>query len=354
MPNDCEKRNEHPACGQKKATDSLDPARESVCGLNALLKAEERAHRGVGYKNSVSRFHMLALSRCAELSNELSNGEYRPAKGERHEVWEPKYRVVSSSKYLDRVPQASFSVNYFYKKIVPHLIENNYACIKGRGVDLAREKLKEILRSASEDDWCLKADMKNYLASIRHEALYGELGEYIADPWAMEYFRQTVENATAPDGLDLGSEIYQLSATSFLNRLDHMLDDGKYIRFQDDLLYVGAKPDCVRALRIIREEAARLGLVLAEKKTYMQPVRNPIRFLGFTFWRHETGRVTLKRLPEKLRHERRKLRRMRNKGIPADRVRTHYMSVRAGLRKGSRSDLYKMDRYAKALFGEIF
>ena len=199
---------------------------------------EKRTHRNVGYKNSVSRFHMLTMSKCNKICNELIKDTYRPTKGEKYEVFTPKYRVVTSSKYRDRIPQSSFIVNYFYPTVIPNLYEYNCACLKGKGTDYARERLKVILRNANEDDYCLKADMKGYFASIDHQKLCDELSEYITDPWAMHYFIQTVENA-GDIGLDLGSEVYQLSATSFMNRLDHMLGDN-YIRYQDDLLFIGS------------------------------------------------------------------------------------------------------------------
>lgn len=57
-------RNSHPGESQTEATVDL-----TVCGVTPLLAAETRTHRRVGYKNSVSRFHMLTMSKCNELSN---------------------------------------------------------------------------------------------------------------------------------------------------------------------------------------------------------------------------------------------------------------------------------------------
>ena len=40
-----------------------------------------------------------------------------------------------------------------------------------------------------------------------------------------------------------------------------------------------------------------------------------------------------------------------SEGVPIDRVMQHYQCVRAGLKKGTRSDLHKMDKYFYNLFG---
>ena len=353
MPNVDDERNAHPVpMGQTEAAAVLaTPARAAVCNILALIDAETRAHRNVGYKNSVSKFHLLKMSKCNELCNSLINGTYRLSAGEKHEIFEPKYRVVTSTFYKDRIPQSSYITNYFYPVVVPHLADCNYACLKDRGVDKARNALKDILRRAKMTDWILKADMKSYFASIDRQKLYGELGEFITDPWAMDFFRLVVENASGDRGLDLGSEVYQLSAGAFLTKLDRILSALQtFVRYQDDLLFIGTKDECRKTLEIIRSETERLGLRLSERKTFLQPIKRPIKFLGFGFLRHENGRVTMKRNPDRIRKERRRLRKMKANDIPAERIAVHYQSVRATLKKGSRSDLMKMDKYINELF----
>ena len=335
-----DERNEHPAERQTEATDIL-----SVCGITPLLSAETRTHRRVGYKNSVSRFHMMTMSKCNAISNALLDGTYKPQKGERHEVFEPKYRITVSTKYADRVPQSSFVTNYFYPKVTPNLIQSNCACMKGRGVDYARSIFKEILRNANENDCCLKTDWHGFFASICHEDLKNELSPFFFDEWARWYFSLTVDNSSCPVGIDLGSEVFQLSATSFPHRMDRLIDDGSYVRYQDDSVYVGTLERCKEVLQIIRSESDRLHLQLSERKTFIQPISRPIHFLGFSYLRKPTGRVTVKRLPDKIRHERRKLRRMEKLGVPDDRMNAHWTAVRACLIKGSRSDLHKMDKF---------
>ena len=81
-------RNSHPVERQTETISKYD-----VCNLSALMSAEERCHRGVGYKNSVSRYHMLALSKNYDTNQELINGEYKIQKGDSYEIYEPKSRL---------------------------------------------------------------------------------------------------------------------------------------------------------------------------------------------------------------------------------------------------------------------
>ena len=93
---------------------------------------------------------MMTMSKCNAISNALLDGTYKPQKGERHEVFEPKYRITVSTKYADRVPQSSFVTNYFYPKVTPNLIQSNCAClIKGSRSDLHKmDKFYERVKNA--------------------------------------------------------------------------------------------------------------------------------------------------------------------------------------------------------------
>lgn len=338
-------RNVYPGESQTETT-----AQKAVCNFSNLLLAEKRCHRSVGYKNSVSRFHMCVMSKTYELHQSLMDGTYHTQNGQKFEIFDPKHRIVTSTKYKDRIPQASFVVNFMYKEIIPNLIHNNFACIKGKGVDNARKAFKEILRNASIDDYCLCADLKGYFDSISHETLLNEMSPYLHDTWVLEYYADVINSNGQEIGIGLGSEINQLSAVSFLNRADHLIDNGSFVRYMDDFHYIGTKSECMQVLKLIEIECDRLHLKLSKNKTYIQPVKNPIKFLGFTFFKHPTGKITLKRIKSKLNNEKRKLRRMKESKVAFQQVLEHYKCVRAAMKKGNRSGVVKLDRYFNNLF----
>ena len=324
----------------------------SVCSLTSLLNAEQRCHRNVGYKNSVSRFHMLALSKCYDLCTEIATDVYRTQQGESFEIYEPKHRIVTSTKYKDRIPQASFVKNYMYKEVVPNLIKKNFACIEGRGVDAARESFKQMLREASMDDWCLSADLKKYFDSINHSVLFEIMNGMMNDEWAIKFYAEVINSNKQEVGISLGSEINQMSAVSFLNDIDHNLEDEKYERYMDDVRFIGTKEECVVVLCYLKTACDILHLKLSEKKTFIQPVKNPIKFLGFTFLKHPNGKITMKRAKDKLNNEKRKLRRMKQSAVAFPEILEHYRNVRANMKKGCRSGVVKLDRYFNNLFKE--
>lgn len=294
---------------------------------------------------------MLALSKTYNLFTELSNGTYKTQKGEDFKIYEPKFRIVTSTKYKDRIPQTSYIINFFYPNIVPTIIKNNYACFKNRGVDKARKKLKELLRVSTFDELVLKVDFKDFFGSINHDKLVKEFSPYFSEKWLKDYFIDVINSNGKEVGITLGSEINQLSASSFTNKLDHKLENYKYVKYMDDLIIIGAKEQIYNAYNLILEETKRLGINISKKKTYIQSIKRPISFLGFTFLKHPTGRITMKRKINKLRNEKRKLRRMKGV-VPFEDICKHYECVRATLKKGVRSDLIEIDKYFNELFKE--
>lgn len=339
------KRNARPVWPNGRRMETAD--KQSVCSFASLLKGAKRAMRSVRWKNSVARYEVRLTENLWKLHQELMDDTYGTREGQTFPIYYPKYREVTAVKLEDRIVQSSFVVNVIYPQVISKMNPNNCACLKGKGVDYARNRLKEILKDCSPDAYALKIDMKNYFGSINHRIMIDVMSKYITDEWSRWFYADVINSNGKDVGIGLGSEINQLSASVLLNDLDEVLDNGKYIRYADDVLFIGTKEECKAALETARRITSGLFLKISEGKTYIQRIRYPLAFLGFTFLRHDNGKVTLKRLREKVKDEKRKLKKMYIKGIPEERIAEHYQSVRATMAKGCRSGVVKLDRYHK-------
>ena len=84
-----------------------------------------------------------------------------------------------------------------------------------------------------------------------------------------------------------------------------------YERYNDDFILVHESKNYLKnCLERIKTYLTVRDLKLNKKKTQIFPVTQPIRFLGFTFRVTNTGKVVMRLLPEKVVHERRKLRKL--------------------------------------------
>lgn len=348
--NDNNKRSIHPVERQKEAT-----IKTIVCALTSMYDSNKRNKLGIGYKNSVSRYNSLVLSKSYILGIECATREYITGQGGVMEITYPKHRIVRTTFYKDRMIQTSFILNYFYPKVLSKITENSHACIKGRGVDSARNRLKDILKDAPSDYYCLKMDITNYFGSIHHKELINEMMLYIKDEWCLWYYINVIKANNGEIGIGLGSEIHQLSAIMFLNNLDKIITEYKnsYIRYQDDFIFIGSKEECLSIKSFVEVYLDKKKLKISNKKTFIQKVTLPIKFLGFSFLKHSTGKITMKRLKNKVNDEKRRLRKMKRNNVPIEKVKQHYNSVRAMMRHGNRSGVYKLDRFVKELWSDI-
>ena len=74
-----------------------------------------------------------------------------------------------------------------------------------------------------------------------------------------------------------------------------------YVRYMDDLILLHPDKAYLRYCWMeIEKRLQALGLTLNTRKTQIAPIKQPIRFLGFSFRLTKTGKVVQKLLPEKV------------------------------------------------------
>ena len=340
------------------------PAQEATANLSNLDRAMRACCKGVLWKASVSSYKHNALRRLLKLRKDILTGKYKPSKGARFVIHEPKTRDIVATIFKDRVPQRSLYDNYLYQEVCERFHPWNCACQREKGTDYARNLLKSMLRQSFDKSgmggWVLKMDVKSFFASIRHDIAKEVMRERIGDPFALQMVFDVIDQAGDGIGLDLGSQLNQIVALSMLDDLDKTLSklNVLWVRYMDDIIVLGdSKEQLKTILAVATAELEMKSLRFSPKKTMIAPIRQPIRFLGFSFLLHPTGRVTKKPLPENVARRRRKMRRQKNlvlKGVlTKEDFIQFYKSGRDHFKKGTRSTLNKMDGFFKKMMEEI-
>lgn len=339
---------------------------EEITDLGNLYTAMRKCKKGVGWKKSVIDYTQHGLHRLTLLKQDIDRGTYRPIEGYKFTVYEPKKRDIISTRFRDRVPQRSLVDNYLYGEVCRHFIDENCACQTGKGTDYARNLLKENLRKFYREygtnGYVLKLDVKSFFGSIDHQVAKELMRGMIRDDWAYQMVVDEIDCHSATVGLGLGSQLNQLIALAILNDLDHILTEQYgarfYVRYMDDIIILCQSREALVAMRAAaEEELARKKLRLSEKKTQIAPITQCIHFLGFSYLLHDTGRVTMKVLPEKISKRRRKLTRQADLVLKGKISLEQFIAFNRGSRdhltKGTRSTLCKMDKFYNSKLEEI-
>lgn len=299
--------------------------KDAVCDFENLYAAMDVCKSGVMWKDSVAGWVKNGVINCSKLESQLADNTYSLDAYTRFTIFEPKKRDIVSTRFKDRVFQRSLCDTYLTNKIRESFIYDNGACLVGKGTEFARRRLichmQKFFRKHGRNGYVLKCDITNFFGSTPHSVVMEKVGKLCDDDWVMSELARIVDSFGTEEsptiGMGLGSQVTQLCQLTVLNDIDHGIKERLrikyYVRYMDDFILINEdKEKLNECLSYIKNEFQKLGLKLSVKKTQIFPITQPIHFLGYSYYLTDTGKVVKKLLPDKVSHERRKLRRMRN------------------------------------------
>lgn len=226
-----------------------------------------------------------------ELSEKTLMGDYKHSSYRQFEVFDGKRRAIHSAEIKDRiVHQAVY--NYLVKIYEPIFIRDSFASRKRKGVDEAVSKAEFFLKN--EFAWnygrcfVLKCDVRKYFDNVSHAILLEILKKQISGEKIFAVMSEIVRSFKSADGkgLPLGNLTSQIFANIYLNELDRFVkDDLKwrgYLRYNDDLLFIGADKKQLTVIKEIVKNYLKNNLQLdaPEDKILLRKFGWGINFLG--------------------------------------------------------------------------
>ena len=125
-----------------------------------------KCKKGKLYKSQVANFWLHGIEESWKLSNQLKSGTYKAGKTHVVHITRPKKRDAVATQFRDRVYQRSLNDSALYPEMTRSFIYDNMACQQGKGTDLARSRIKELLHRAylkyGSDFYILQCDVKGY------------------------------------------------------------------------------------------------------------------------------------------------------------------------------------------------
>ena len=295
-----------------------------------LREAAARCQRGKMWKPSVKSFSLNVQERCELLSRSLMAGEYDFPEPHHFVLTRPKRRDCSAPPFKDRIVQRSLIDNVVYDDMTRSLIGANCACRRGMGTDRARDLLVRDLRRHWHhhgiDGGIELFDVAGYYPNKPHCLAKATFRARLGDD-AYGHVARTLDSQAGrnrhddgdgfgPRGYEAGSELMQVAGICDLDGMDHFIKErlrvGPYARYMDDFYAIDADLEYLRCVReSVEGYLAGIGYSLNTKKTHIQPLSEPIPWLGYTYRLTESGKVVVRMKSEKLREHMRRLRRMR-------------------------------------------
>ena len=335
--------------------------KEEIIGFDALYNSMMKCKNGVRWKGTTGFYLHHWPTEVARLEDALKSGKYKQRPAKFFNITDPKPREIMSIHFRDRVYQRSLNDVALYPQASKRFIPDNFACQKGKGTDAARDRLKEYLqkyyRKYGADGYVLKIDIKGYYPNM-DRTFASEMLKSYTDPVSFDMAHRIITEFPGETGFNPGSQIIQIIGITALDKVDHFIKERLrmkfYIRYMDDFILIHqCRAHLEVALKAVEGLLNKQKMTLNHEKTRITKLKGGIRFLGFIFRLTNSGKVVVTVMPEKIKREKKKVRRMiklyKNGEMTKRALMAHWKSWKASVRYGDSHKLIeKLNRWFEA------
>lgn len=337
---------------------------ESIFTYINLYEAFYSCRNGVRWKASVQKYETLLPLMTLEIYNQIQKKDFKPLKFFEFDINERgKIRHIMALTIADRCIQKVLCEKYLTLVLEPKLIFDNGASQKGKGTDFSVRRLKQQLlyhyKKYGREGYILQYDFSKYFNNIDHSILLELLKKDIPDKDIYKMLENIV-HSFRDQGLGLGSQVSQTCAIYYPTLIDKYFKETLHIkgygRYMDDGYMICRDLDEVKKCKQgLREVAAKLNIILNEKKITVTKLSNTFIFLKRRFQLTETGQVIIKINKQSTHKARRRLRKMfkKYKGQPEN-MRYILDSYRSWYGMSKRTKNYYISENYKKLFNKLY
>lgn len=352
-----------------QAQRSVATASELLCAFrimsdltdaNKLHEAFFKARKGSAWKGQVQKFEINWLLGIHSLIKDLESGTFELTSMTPFIISERGHtRKIVGNSIRDRTLIHCLCDNILMPATDPLLISDNAASRTGKGISYTRARLVRHLRSFyskhGADGYILLSDFSKYYDNINHEIVMDMMRKLITDDMALELLAKILKASEvdmsylSPEefeackqekydalahmridpalltgkqmlkkSMNIGDQTSQVIGIYYPTRIDNYVKTVRsqkyYGRYMDDFYIIApTKEELWSIFAGIKEQAEALGIFINTKKTRVQPLTKPFRFLQIQYRLTETGRIVRKINPKRLAAMKRKLKKLRRK-----------------------------------------
>lgn len=214
----------------------------TVCSQKELEKAYYKCRKGVRWKATVQKFGLHLYRRTRQLSNLLYGCKWESKGFNEFDIIERGHpRHILSVDISERCIQRSLCDNYLVPLLSKPLIYDNGATLPNKGIDFSIKRFKahleKFIRKNGSQGWIVFFDFSSYFANIDNTILIHNTSKYLLDFHLYLLYSDFIF-AFGPIGLGLGSQVSQISAVFYPNKIDHYIKESLrikyYARYMDD------------------------------------------------------------------------------------------------------------------------
>lgn len=293
---------------------------QTVSSFGALRRSFYQARKGTNWKASVQRYGCNVMRNSYNISQKMRKHQ-NITKGfvEFNLTERGKTRHISSVHISERVPQKSVCDFGIVPVIEKSMIYENCASQKGKGTDMSAEILVQHLRrhyrksGFKNSGYIVLGDEHDFFGSLKHDIVRSNMEHLITDKELIDQTMQFIE--PFEHGLGLGSQVCQINAVAYPNRIDHYIKEvmrkKETNRYMDDwYVIVDTKEQADEVIKTVSRMYKEMGVTMNEKKTRKVKLSHGFTWLQTRYYLTESGKVIRKPPRAKITRDRRKLKKI--------------------------------------------
>ena len=306
---------------------------ENMISYNNILSVYKKIKNSTKNKKEVYNYELNLNQNLLDTLFSLSKSTYVFSNYNIFLVREPKYRLIMSESFPDKVVNHLFSKYVLSYALQSTLINSNVATRKDKGSKEAYRlfiKYTNKLIYEKKKNYVLKIDISKYFYNINHNILMNMVSEKIKDERVLnmlkvildttdnDYINKTILSVVNREiykvnklnistsekeklinelksiplyrkgyGLPIGNMSSQILAVFFLNKVDHFIKEKLgckyYIKYMDDLVILGNdKEELKNIFESVSKYIESFDLNV-NKKSGIYSLSNSVNFLGYNF-----------------------------------------------------------------------
>lgn len=281
------------------------PTYDEVFTYEHLWSSFWLCRQDVSWKPSIQMYQQNLNLEIVKIMNELKSDQGFHSRGfiEFNICERGKMRHIKSVDIRERVVQRCFCDYYLVPLLTRNLIYNNGASLKNKGVAFSLNRLKQALKQYykkyhTNEGYIVLYDFSNYFGNIDHKKLYNMIDPLIKDEKCKKLFHHLID-VFGDNGLGLGSQVSQVSAVSFPNKLDQTFMNlpivENYARYMDDgYIITHTKRDAEKSIQILIEQCKKLNIILNPKKIRICKLNHYFTYIKKRFCLTKSGKSIMK------------------------------------------------------------
>jgi RNA-directed DNA polymerase len=257
-----------------------------IYDMQNLKVAHKMARRGKSWYEAVQKVDNNEEFYLKKLQKSLKDKTFKTSKYIDKEINDKgKKRVISKLPYYpDRIVHWAIML-VIEEVFLKNFIFDTYASIPKKGVHLAVERIKEVIKKENVK-YCLKLDIKKFFPSIDKEILKEKLKRKFKDPDLLWLLFEIIDSYNK--GVPIGNYLSQYLANFYLSDLDHIMKEKLkckyYYRYMDDIVILHSNKEELRKLFKEIEKIVEKENLEIKKNWQIFPIASRgIDFLGYVF-----------------------------------------------------------------------